>query len=56
MTLPFTKIRFPDNSTPVSAGHEKQRALNFAVPVRCSAMLNLVTDAGVLSADDLGVF
>ena len=35
----FRCIRFPDYCSPVSAGWGKQRALNFTVPVSCSATI-----------------
>jgi len=39
MIVPFAVSCFPIITSPVSAGWEKQRALNFTVPILCSATI-----------------
>jgi len=39
MIVPFAVSDFPIIASPVSDGWEKQRALNFTVPVSCSATI-----------------
>jgi len=54
MIVPFAVSDFPIIASPVSAGWENQRALNFTVPVSCSA--TIIRSSVHIRAITLGCF